>query len=362
MSDKTQIMLPLPVVRFTVAGGYVKLAHASGLDYLLLKMVEYGKASGGAMKVADLMGLFSIAGDMLPMVLGGLDDLRSRGLLSYRMDRVTKDTAVGKIDITESGESMCQKTYAIGENGRLEERMLYFPVRNEFAKDDGFESVRDRPAEGRVDAEALTEFVLGNYKYFNLDPEAQFVSRIRPSDEKVGTYKQPVVVDYDENEARFTVGTANKVIPDTLAGLGVKAEDVISLLPPEYTELPAELPLSVQWQDSVPDIRCGHVLPRNFTLGGGLVVYDGSVVEVDAPVKAAKPEGAGYHLCVIQNRKKGRRYWFVRQKVGVAGLEGEVPVNMVLRQKMSDQEISELLAAVSSDCDSSVREWMGSLR
>ncbi len=362
MSDKTQIMLPLPVVRFTVAGGYVKLAHASGLDYLLLKMVEYGRASGGTLKVSDLMGLFSVAGDMLPMVLRGLDDLRARGLLAYGMDRVTKDTSVGKISFTEAGESMCQKTFAIGENGRLEERMLYFPVRDEFARDDGFESVKDRPVEGRVDPEALTEFVLGNYKYFDLDPEAQFVSKIRASGEKVGIYRQPVVVDYDENEAAFTVGTANKVIPGTLAGLGVKADDVLSLIPPDFTEIPAEFPLKVEWQDSVPDIRCGHVLPRNFTMGNGLAVYDPAVLEVDAPLKAAKPEGAAYHLCFVQNRKKGRRYWFVRHKVKVAGLEGEGVINMVLRQKMTDQEISDLLSAISADCSDEVRSWMGALR
>ncbi len=362
MSDKTQIMLPLPVVRFTVTGGYVKLAHASGLDYLLLKMVEYGRASGGNLKISDLMGLFSVAGDMLPLVLNGLDGLRGRGLLTYGMDRVTKDTSVGKIGITESGESMCQKAYSVGENGRLETRMLYFPVRNEYVIDDGFESVKDRPVEGRIDAAALTDFVLNNYKYFGLDPEAQFVSRIRSSEEKVGIYKQPVVVDYDENESFFKVGTANKVIPDTLAGLGVRAEDVLSLIPEDFTEIPADVPVTAEWQDEVPDIRCGHVLPRNFSVGNGLVVCDSSVVTADVPLKAEKPEGAAYHLAFVQNRKKGRRYWFVRQRVRVAGLEGEIPVNMVLRQKMNDQEISELLAAVSSDCSEAVREWMGSLR
>lgn len=362
MSDKTQIMLPLPVVRFTVTGGYVKLARASGLDYLLMKMVEYGRASGGSLKISDLMGLFSVAGDMLPLVLKRLDELRGRGLLTYGMDRITKDTSVGKISITESGESMCQKTYCIGESGRLEEKMLYFPARREFAKDDGFESVKDRPSEGRVDVSALTDFVLNNYDYFGLDPEAQFISKIRSSDEKVGIYKQPVVVDYDENEAVFTVGSSNKVVPDSLPELGVRTEDVLSLLPDDFTQIPADVPVEVDWQDTVPDIRCGHVLPRNFKLGAGLVVYDQSVVRTDSDLRAVKPEGADYHLCVIQNRKKGRRYWFVRYRVKVAGLEGESAVNMVLRQKMTDQEISDLLATVSSDCTDEVRQWLGALR
>lgn len=361
MSDKTQIMLPLPVVRFTVSGGYVKLSRASGLDYLLMKMVEYGRASGGNMKISDLMGLFSLAGDMLPLVLTGLDSLRERGFLKYGMDRVTKDTSVGKIEITESGESMCQKAYSIGENGRLEERMLYFPVREEYAKDDGFESTKDRPVEGRIDTAALTDFVLNNYKYFGLDPEAQFVSKIRSSDEKVGIYKQPVMVDYDENEAVFNIGTANKILPDRLPGLGVNTEDVISLLPEEFTRIPEDVPVEIDWQETVPDIRCGHVLPRNFKLGEGLVVYDESVVKTESVSRVAKPEGANYHLCVVQNRKKGRRYWFVRYKVKVNGLEGETYINMVLRQKMSEQEISDLLGNVSTYCGDDVREWLGAL-
>ena len=43
MSDRIQIMQQLPVVRFTVSAGYVILDHASGLDYAVLKMIEYGQ-------------------------------------------------------------------------------------------------------------------------------------------------------------------------------------------------------------------------------------------------------------------------------------------------------------------------------
>lgn len=343
MSDKTQIMLSLPVDRFTVSAGYVMLKQASGLDYLLLKMIEYGRGTDPKLKISELMGLFSIADDMVPMVLKGISSLHDNGLIQYSLDRVTKDTAAGRIEFTEKGNEMCQKSYTIGENGRLEQRMLHFPVREEpFELDDGFESVRDLPVQGKVDADAVSKFVLDNRELFKLHPEAQIVSRIRVNDERTGYYKQPVIVDYDENEALFHLKDSLGVSPEKLIASGISAKDIIPQIPEEFFGIPESAQISVRWQDEIPDIRCGHVLPHNFKIGEGIIAVNRDVVASDYLATYDLPAGTSYHLAHIAGDNKGRKYWFVRYNVKVDGISDEVPVNMILRQKMNEDEVRQL--------------------
>lgn len=348
MSDRTQIMLSLPVDRFTVSAGYVMLKQASGLDYLLLKMLEYGKSTDPKLKISELMGLFSVADDMIPMVLKGISVLHDNGLISYALDRVTKDTAAGRIEFTEKGNEMCQKTYTIGESGRLEQRMLHFPVREgSFEIDDGFESVRDLPVQGKVDASAVSEFVLNNRELFKLHPEAQIVSKIRVTEEKTGYYRQPVIVDYDENGAIFVIKDSLGVSSKKLLAIGMSSKDIVSQIPEEFFEIPGSAQVSVKWQDDIPDIRCGHVLPHNFKIGDGTIAVNKSVVTSSYPDTKELPKGTAYHLVHIQGPNRGRKYWFVRYYVKVDGTEDGAPVNMILRQKMNEEEISQLASSLS---------------
>ena len=114
MSDKIQIMQPLPVIRFTVSAGYVFLDHASGLDYALLRMIEYGKKVNPELKISELLGLFSIADDMAPMMLRELDSLKARELISCSLDRIRKESPASKFELTENGLAMCEKGYTVG--------------------------------------------------------------------------------------------------------------------------------------------------------------------------------------------------------------------------------------------------------
>ena len=363
MADKIQIMQPLPVVRFTVSAGYVFLDHASGLDYALLKMIEYGKKVNPELKISELLALFSFADDMAPMMLRELETLKTRGLISCTLDKIKRESSASKFCLTESGVSMCEKGYTVGDNGRLEQRMLYFPARIiPYEKDDGFEAVREIPTENQIDGKSITDFVLSNRGYFDLDPAAEIVSRIRSSDEKKAVYKQAVVVDYDENEAVFRVTTATGVDAERLKAAGVTADELLKYLPEEVISIPESTPVSVKWQDSVPDIRCGHVLPRNLKLSGGLTVSDPSVANVTDGLNAQLPAGLGFHMADIQNARRGRRYWFVRQKVSVEGLEGEPVINMILRQKMGEDEVSTLLDALYGKNGADVDAWIDSMR
>ena len=363
MSDKIQIMQPLPVIRFTVSAGYVFLDHASGLDYALLRMIEYGKKVNPELKISELLGLFSIADDMAPMMLRELDSLKARGLISCSLDRIRKESPASKFELTENGLAMCEKGYTVGENGRLEQRMLYFPARIiPYEKDDGFEAVRELPVENQIDPQSITDFVLSNRGYFDLDPAAEIVSRIRPSDERKAVYKQPIVLDYDENEAVFRVTMATGVGVENLNALGVTADDIAKNLPEDYLSIPGDVPVSVRWQDTVPDIRCGHVVPKNLRLSGGLTVSDPSVAEVKEGLNVPVPEGFSFHLADIQSPNKGKRYWFVRHRVTVEGLEGEPTVNMVLRQKMNGEEISALLDSVYGRNGPEVDAWIDTVR
>ena len=363
MSDRIQIMQQLPVVRFTVSAGYVILDHASGLDYAVLKMIEYGRKVNPELKISELLALFSFADDMAPMMLRELEDLKARGLISCTLDRIRKDSAASKFGLTESGMSMCEKGYTVGENGRLEERMLFFPARTEqFEKDDGFEAVRELPAENQIDSKAITDFVLGHRDYFKLDPAAEIVSRIRSSEEKKAVYKQPIVLDYDENEAVFTIAPATGVDLTKLKELGITAGDILGNLPDDYLSIPGSVAVSARWQETVPDIRCGHVLPKNLKLSGGLAIADASIVTVGEGFTAALPEGSGFHLADIQNARRGRRYWFVRHRVTLEGLEGETVINMILRQKMSEDEVSKLLDAIRGRNGPEVDAWIDEMR
>ena len=363
MSDKIQIMQPLPVVRFTVSAGYVFLDHASGLDYALLRMIEYGRKVNPELKISELLALFSFADDMVPMMLRELESLKARGLIACTLDRITKESSASKFDLTESGLSMCDKGYTVGENGRLEQRMLYFPARIiPYEKDDGFEAVREIPTENQIDGKSITDFVLSNRGYFDLDPAAEIVSRIRSSDEKKAVYKQAIVVDYDENEAVFRVTTTTGVDADRLKAVGITADDLLKNLPADTLSIPEDVPVAVEWQDTVPDIRCGHVLPRNLKLSGGLTVSDGSVAKVNGILDAKLPADCGFHMADIQNGRRGRRYWFVRQKVTVEGLDGEPFINMILRQKMTEEEVSALLDSLYGKNGAKVDAWIDSMR
>ena len=363
MSDRIQIMQPMPVVRFTVSAGYVILDHASGLDYAILKMVEYGQKVNPELKISELLALFSFADDMAPMMLKELEDLKARGLISCPLDRIRKDSSASKFTLTESGESMCEKGYTVGENGRLEEKMLFFPARvRRFEKDDGFEAVRELPAENQIDSQEITQFVLGNRDYFHLDPAAEIVSRIRSSEEKKAVYKQPLVLDYDENEAVFSVTPATGVDVTKIRELGISAEDILGNMPESCFDIPDSVPVEAVWQDSVPDIRCGHVLPKNLKLSGGLTVADTSAVKISSGPAAVLPEGYGFHMADIQNARRGRRYWFVRQQVTLDGFEGGKTVNMILRQKMNEDEVSRLLDEIYGRNGPEADAWIDEAR
>ena len=105
MSDKIQIMQPMPVVRFTVSAGYVILDHASGLDYAILKMVEYGQKVNPELKISELLALFSFADDMAPMMLKELEDLKARGLISCPLDSPLSVTTLTVFHVCDFGSS-----------------------------------------------------------------------------------------------------------------------------------------------------------------------------------------------------------------------------------------------------------------
>ena len=85
------IELPVMKVRYTATVHQVK--RASGLEYVILKMVEAGHETGSPnIDIGQMMGVLSMHSDLFPLVAEEMDRLRKVGMLDYTVSRLEPGT------------------------------------------------------------------------------------------------------------------------------------------------------------------------------------------------------------------------------------------------------------------------------
>lgn len=345
MNNDIRIELPLPATTFTVTSVYQTITKASGIGYMLLKLIDYGNRTERNLTVSDLMNLVSVPSDLLPAILNELEHLRSEGMIDLDAPRFTKATSAKRISLTESGERMRDYMLNTSEPQKMEQELTYFPGRRkQFQKKDSMKVIRPKLNPDNVDEAALTDFVQNNKEMFEIRSDAQFVTKIRANDPKSCVYAQNVIVGFDDDTGRFVVkDIISDVNIDAIKQLGVTGDMILGKLPTNLFDFKPGSNFSAEWNDSVPMTTFSRILPVDFEMPAGVVVSKGA-------------EGG---MTVICSKYEGYRFWFTESNDLIEGFECGIKSRIVLRHRLSPAEIR---SAIESETDSNTKGKLALLK
>ena len=342
MSGDLSVSMELPVMKVRYLASLHQVKRASGLEYLVMKMVEIGQTIGSQdLDIQHMMGVFSMHSDLFPLVLDEINRLRNVGMLRHNLSRIDQTTPIRRISITETGEELLGKNITASERKSVDKVIVYCPWKTDkFAPDYNiaFLEKRMRIPFGKDKSQEAIDHI-GSHRFeFGIDPDATIKNpRIDTADAPMGMAECQLRVYFDASERIFRPIPAQGLDIEYIAGTCDSAK-IIRGLPPAAFEIPGARFEVKRWADSPPE-GCEWILPWDLDLGSGVLFYGPDISKVSREDAAKLPEGFGCDAMVVSSERQGMMCWFVRIPVSVEGFEGSAPARLVAFKRMTKKEI-----------------------
>ncbi|MCQ2079719.1 MAG: hypothetical protein MJZ38_06680 [archaeon] len=352
----------LPATRFPVTISYNNYDLASGMDFLVMKMLQHAQERGN-IDMGTLMKTCCVAEEMLPFVQFALADLKKHNMVRVPDDlsKLKPNTPCRNMTIVDQYTDLADSGLIAGETITSDRRMLYCEGWNQVLQNDrSFEM--ENPFVSRLpDREMLEQFIVDHRGEYcgNLNAEVTSV-RIPPArkatDKDDGVMKpqgfsfvQKVTLEFNF-DGTFRVSENQGVSAESLARSNKKSRDVLKNVRPDLFELGSRCDRFKRrsWSLEAPAGVETFLLPGHFISFDGLFLHGDNFSDITYEPNLRLPEG--FDDCdaiLIEERNRAYRYWFTKCPYTVAGLEGEPLVrNAVAVQTVRRDVIDGLLEKV----------------
>ncbi|MBP5203425.1 MAG: hypothetical protein J6Z16_02160 [Candidatus Methanomethylophilaceae archaeon] len=353
MSGGIEVPIELPVMKVRYTATVHQMKRASGLEYVILKMVEAGHETGSPnIDIGQMMGVLSMHSDLFPLVAEEMDRLRKVGMLDYTVSRLEPGTAVRRIKVTDLGAELLAKNITSSEKKQMERTLVYRPWRKERFSDDENVPFIDRPV--RIpfgpdrQAEAMA-YVEEHRIGLGIDLSATIKNpKVDSSKTPSGYAEHGLEMYFDRSDGTFRLIGAGDLDLEYLRGT-YTGDALMKRLPENLFETPLA-PFEIKrWSESEPAPGCSLMLPSDLEMENGILFYGPGLSKVSVPNRARLPDDSGCDAVIITSRTEGRMLWFIRRKSGVEGFEGSRTIKMVAAHKMGRSEIDRAVDGLLSD-------------
>ena len=363
MNEDVRITLPMTATRFSFTSDYLEKKKASGLEYMLLKMIGYGEEASVDLKISDVMSIFSVSLDLLPFIIGEIRQLEERNMVRVETEGLSKNTSIKRIKIKPEARPFYDSGFVTDRNGTVDEKMLFFPSRNvRFEKGRDMEELRPMRIVAHVDPDELTSFVRSHKGYFRLSENAEIKpakikrekkdseGKIVEPGEKSFKYAQPVYLYFDIPTGCFEVNSDASGIDMEAFSKEFTGDDILKAIDKETFRFNPANKFEVKtWTSTPPEGLTQCVLPKDFATPEGLFLYGSNLKNVQDPVSARLPEEIGCDAVVIETPSIGYKYWFTRREITVKGFEGSRTGEVIAVQKINGWEIKKCIQAATAN-------------
>ncbi|MBQ5397195.1 MAG: hypothetical protein IIU13_00885, partial [Candidatus Methanomethylophilus sp.] len=117
MNEDVRITLPMTATRFSFTADYLEKKRASGLEYMLLKMIGYGEETSADLKISDVLSIFSVSLDLLPFIIGEIRQLEERNMVRVETEGLSKNTSIKRIKIRPEARPFYDSGFVTDRNG-----------------------------------------------------------------------------------------------------------------------------------------------------------------------------------------------------------------------------------------------------
>ena len=363
MNEDVRITVPMTATRFSFTADYLEKKRASGLEYMLLKIIGYGEEAQADLKVSDLMSIFSMSVDLLPFIIGEIKHLEKRNMIKCETDTIKGSTSIKKIKIRPEARQFYDSGFVTDRNGTVDERMIYFPSRSiRFERNRDIEEIRSMRVISHVDPAELTDFVRSHKTYFGLSE----IAEVKPAKVKKETknsegtvivagersfrYSQPIYLYFDIPTGTFMVNAEASGVDMEKLYRDFKGEDLLKAIDKSTFVFNPRNPYEIKsWNSEYPAGLTQCVLPKDFETREGLFLYGNNLKNVADPVSAKLPEEIGCDAVVIETTAIGYKYWFTRRELGIKGFEGTRTGEVIMVQKITTAEIRKCIQAATGN-------------
>ena len=121
MNEDVRITLPMTATRFSFTADYLEKKRASGLEYMLLKMIGYGEETSADLKISDVLSIFSVSLDLLPFIIGEIRQLEERNMVRVETEGLSKNTSIKRIKIRPEARPFYDSGFVTDRNGNAYE-------------------------------------------------------------------------------------------------------------------------------------------------------------------------------------------------------------------------------------------------
>lgn len=345
----TMVQLTMPYIKFEYSAKSEQRKRASGIQFMLLKMIGYAEQVSENLKIKDVMSIFSISVDLAPFIAEEIAQLARTEMVDLSgisVDRLSGDTPMRFIRINKNSRDLYETGFVRSRLEDMHDTLLFFPMRREmFQRSVDMQSVDISKIRLEVDTEEL-----GRYLHrIRPDSEITDVTVLREKKDKDGTvivqgpklkgYRQKVYLYFNMSEGCFEVDAERSGVDIDKMRARFKGDSLLRGLGDDVFILGNADGLEINgWGLEPPEGVRKRILPKDFRVMKGLFFY-GSRVRNSNPLYLRMPDGLGCDALLITDAEHVCRYWFSRSDVTVKGFEGSKKnQNMVYFQPIASSE------------------------
>ncbi len=363
--DERDIMveLTMPYVKFEYTAKSEQRKRASGIQYMLLKMIGYSEQVSSKLKIKDVMTIFSISVDLTPFILSELALLARTDMVTLAgttVDKLSPNTPMSMIKINEKSRSLYETGYVRTKMEDLRDDLLYMPMRNEL-----FRKVTDmQSTDLRVKVEVDLAELENHLRRLYPDSEITEVMVSREKKDRDGNilsqgpkirgYAQKIYLYFNLSEGCFEVDADRSGLNIEKVKASYKGDALLKKIDAEVFTLNDEDGLEVNsWALESPEgvVRC--ILPRDFRVMKGLFFYGNRIKNNNPPDARFQKMGddLGCDALLVTDSEHVCKYWFARGDVTVKGFDGvKKNQNMVYFQPIvSAETVKQCLQEATSN-------------
>lgn len=364
--------LRLPVYQFSVSGTYSKVERPTGLQYLLLTIIDADFTK--LMVWKDVIRQFRIPVEVFESIL--VPELRN---MSYMLEfggdrRITLDSRISDIRLTPEGHEALGKEILAEKTETFNGKVVYIPCFNDKRKFSCSTDILNRLKEVSADREGMdasfdeldidsTEFALEienvvrvSKSEMGIDDDSEILT-VEPGKAEGNTalfFNYLVNLRYDEKLGTYSIDSSN--VDDSFIKAFYDAEYILSKADPGQYEVADERISPREWREQMPDAddfeillpsqlrleKTDHMIVRSGALSGsGQYAFEsGSVSGLTE-----------YDMIVITPSRSGYGYYFVERQASISGIRGSVLNRYVLRVPIGPEECQQYLIAVFDNLD-----------
>lgn len=129
MTFSPQMQITAPKVTLVVSVQVGQFDELPGLQYVLLRMIDYVHESGRDMNLSNVMDEFGMPHDLISLLELVLNDLEERSMISVSQE-VTEYLSLRDVELTEAGKSLYKEGYIMVGGSTVEEKVIFYPAQS----------------------------------------------------------------------------------------------------------------------------------------------------------------------------------------------------------------------------------------